>query len=69
MTVTATKLVACGVMFNLLDAFVAHCLNRNNMIDPEKGKRAVGLPDPKGRQDLFDVLHARRPGTCSPTLC
>lgn len=32
-------------------------------IDPTKGKRSVRPPsDPKGRRDLFDVLHARNPG-------
>ena len=37
----------------------------NALIDPTKGKRAVSLPDdPKGRRDLFDVLHARNPGVC-----
>lgn len=38
----------------------------NKLIDPAKGKRPTRLPpDPKGRQDLFDVLHARRPGVPS----
>jgi len=35
----------------------------NPLIDPTKGKRPSRLPDdPKGRKDLFDVLHARNPG-------
>eukprot|EP00798_Chlamydomonas_sp_ICE-L_P016154 gene16154-22314_t len=40
------------------DGWIGH---RN--VDPDTGKRAVGLPpDSKGRKDLFDVLHARNPG-------
>ncbi|KAG2423409.1 hypothetical protein HXX76_015374 [Chlamydomonas incerta] len=40
------------------DSWVGH-----PQIDPTKGKRAVAPPpDPKGRRDLFDVLHARSPG-------
>jgi hypothetical protein len=35
----------------------------NVLIDPTKGKGvAQPPPDPKGRKDLFDVLHARNPG-------
>lgn len=35
----------------------------NGLIDPTKGKRpAAPSFDPKGRKDLFDVLHGRNPG-------
>ncbi|MEW5299122.1 MAG: hypothetical protein WDW36_002167 [Sanguina aurantia] len=35
----------------------------NPLVNPTKGRRAVALPaDPKGRKDLFDVLHSRNPG-------
>jgi hypothetical protein len=35
----------------------------NSLIDPTKGKRSARpLEDPKGRRDLFDVIHARNPG-------
>ncbi|KXZ51888.1 hypothetical protein GPECTOR_11g322 [Gonium pectorale] len=33
------------------------------LVDPSKGKRHIAAPaDPKGRRDLFDVLHERAPG-------
>ncbi|GFR42717.1 hypothetical protein Agub_g3641 [Astrephomene gubernaculifera] len=40
------------------DGWIGHPL-----VDPGKGKRPVAAPsDPKGRRDLFDVLHVRAPG-------
>ncbi len=35
----------------------------NGMVDPGKGKGVVQpTMDPKGRRDLFDVIHCRNPG-------
>lgn len=47
------------------DSWIGH-----QQINPTKGK-GVALPptDPKGRRDLFDVLHARRPGKSSGRGC